>query len=310
MTRLLLVSDIHHLNNPNDLTADQLRKQWYPSFMMKSWVPLPFVQRVVASLRNSSLRSIQRLKEKAARFDCDLFVTLGDQFQGIAERGIEGTAGRKLTQEFLRLFQGMARGDAIHVPSEHCLGYWEGEDYFPYLKWERGFLRLKFIYPREIGGQLSEEAISNWIELIGPLWGMQEIGNFKMVWMDCDLPRWEERITTSSSLALKLLLRDQREFLYGLMHNADLRSVILLTYRPDAVFQEPAIRNYTGKLKAVVFSHHHFDIVARNSLRNLSPHDFPFWFVPSLSREFVIGIPRFAMLEINGSATNFQVFSL
>lgn len=313
MKRLLLVSDVHLMNDPADLTETEIRKQWSPALMLKEWMPMFLVEQVVSKLRNSSLRVARRLKEKAPSLKCDQLITLGDQCHGIAERGLIGRAGRKVAREFLELMEETTKeGTLFHVPSEHPLGYWEGEDYLPHIKWKNGIPRPGWVIHRDIGGQLECEAINNWRELFGPIWGVQEVEGLKLVWLDCCLFRWQERILQESGLIVLRLLREtQIEFLDQTFRESSPGSVLLFTHRPEAVFQHEMFMIFQDRIKAVVFGDYHRKKTAQHKVAAFPKCPFKWWFVPALwGVQFGLGNPSYAILEIDGVETTFHARSL
>ena len=305
MTRFVLISNIHLMNHPDELTEEQLRKQWYPIVMMKRWVPVWLVRLVVRLLRHTSLRAIAKLQRVYPSLQSDGLITLGDQIHGIAERGAEGKAGRSVLGEFLRLCQTMGQ-TLFHVPSEHPLGYRDGVDYFFRPRWGNDLSKILIEITRDIGGDLSEEAMRNWLELAGPLWGMKEVGALRFVWIDCDLFRWKRQIKDSNSAFLQDLLRRQNDFITETLARSGPKQVVLFTHRMNVISEE-RISDYSGRIKAVVFGDFHAKLKADQELAKFGPVPYEMMFVPAVwGVQFGVGHPGYAILEVEGSDLSFM----
>lgn len=311
MKRILLVSDVHLMNHPDDLTEEEIRKQWSPALMLKSWVPLVFPRWVIKVLRRSAQNAIERLRANSVAQKCDCLVTLGDQCHGIAEKGIRGVAGRKVAREFLSRCKGITKERPLfHVPSEHPLGYWDGEDYLPHLKWKGGFPHPAWVIHRDIGGQLCEKAIQNWLDIFGPLWGARVVQGWKLIWFDCDLIRWRERIWKMRHKTLWRLLDEQSDFLYKELVTSERGRVLLFTHRPDVVIGTP-FAYHEDRIRAVVFGDYHIQSAAAKKLAAFPSVPWEWWFVPALwGAQFGLGGAGFATLELGEKSARFQTHRL
>lgn len=308
MRRLVFMADAHLMNDPDELTDQQARLQFFPWLMQRSWVPISFVRWTIRKMRQTSLVCLDRFRNDPRVQSADQLVTLGDQVHGIAERGIYGEAGRKIARCFLDQIVGVGTAHpTIHVASEHPLGYWEGEDYFPHLEWNGGQPRFALPIHRDIGGRMDLDAVSNWVRSFGQLWSSADIEGLRVVWIDCDLIRWRDRIERHPDKGFALRPEQQDYFLRQALSGSACESVILLCHRLSSVFANSVVMEYQDRLRAVAFADFHFQKAADRAVAALPPHHFETWFVPALwGVQFGIGKPGFATLEIEGDRTTFR----
>lgn len=306
-TQILLTSDHHLFNDPADLTPVQMRQQWFPWLLTRRWFPQREVEVIVHHLYISSWRAMRRLQE-AVRDRFDFHVTLGDQVHGISEHGIVGEPGLKIARGFLRASRSLSRsGDLFHVPAEHCLGYWEGEDYFPHLEWRGGWPRFALALRRKFEGAMNMEAVANWLSLFGPLWGVKRVGHYQFVWLCSDFFRWRDRLTGE----LLQLAQEQDEFIRQTLGRADMANAVLFLHRAEYVFDDPVLRRYQSRLRAVVFGHYHHPRVAAKLLARYGRPEFDLWFVPAVwGTQFGVGQPGYAVLTIDGPDIGLTTASL
>ncbi|MFH1171676.1 MAG: hypothetical protein V1778_04015 [bacterium] len=308
MRQIAACADSHLMNNPEELSAIEARLQHTPYLAQRSWVPLSLIQWAIRKMRRTSLACLDRFRSDPRVQQADQLFTLGDQCHGIRERGIFGEPGRLVAQDFLCRLEGVARRfPAIHVPSEHMLGYWEGEDYLPRIALRRPHLRFRVIH-RDIGGGMDMGAIANWQQLFGPLWGVRDIEGFRIIWIDCDLIRWRRRINESIDLqGLASLLDQQTQFLDATLSESRPDSVILLSHRLSSIFADLTILHFQDRLRAVMFADFHVQKEADRGIATLPSHSFATWFVPSVwGVQFGKGDPGFATLTIDGRDTMFR----
>ena len=308
MRQLVLMADAHLMNDPDELTDREARLQFFPWLMQRPWMPLSFVRWTIRKMRQTSLSCLERFRNDSRVQSADQLVTLGDQLHGIAERGIYGDAGRRVAQDFLERLSGIAnRFPPIHVASEHPLGYWEGEDYFPHIEWSDGRPRFALPIHRDIGGRMDLDAVSNWVRYFGQLWSSTDIEDLHLVWIDCDLIRWRDRIERHPDKGFAVRPKQQDYFLEQALSSSACGSVILLCHRLSSVFASPVVMEYQDRLRATVFADFHFQKAADRAIAALPPHSFKTWFVPALwGVQFGVGKPGFATLTIDGDQASFQ----
>lgn len=293
------------MNDPKDLTDEQVRKQFFPVLFNKSWVPVGLVRWVIRRLRTSALRTLNKMDDVAhLTKTCDYHITVGDQVHGIQERGAIGEAGRQLLIEFRVLTRRFATaGKLFHVPSEHPLGYWEGEDYFPH--WDRKHKRFGVAIRRDIGGRMNLEAIENWQREMGPLWGHKEVEGLHLVWLTGDFFRWRRYVRDIP--ALSELWKQQEDFLEQTLSSVPDQSVILFTHRPGVVFDDPRLQRFQEKLRAVIFGDYHDTRRAEKAIAKFPPHRFALWFVPALwGMQFGLGHCGYAVLTLDNGQASFK----
>ncbi len=308
--RLLLTGDSHLMNQPDDLTVEELHKQFFPALFNHRWIPKVLVRWVIGALRRSALRTMEKMDAAARRRRDDWHISLGDQIHGIAERGAVGRAGRLCLEDYLaRARRFSTHGDLIHVPSEHPLGYWEGEDYFPHLEWHDGRPRFALAIHRDIGGAMNLEAINTWTATMGPLWGAKKVEGFTLVWMTGDFLRWRTQVRNDPRLSR--LAEEQDLFLAQTLEGAEPGSVILFTHRPNVVFEDSTLNRFHDRLHAVVFADYHDARRAAKAIKAFPPHQFETWFVPALwGLQLGLGHCGYATLSLDEGRASFTTYVL
>ncbi|MBU2214294.1 hypothetical protein KJ996_06715 [Patescibacteria group bacterium] len=293
------------MNNPDDLTSEaEVRKHFFPSLMMRRSVPLTIVRKVINWERNSSLSALRKLAIEASKDQPDMLVTLGDQLHGVSERGIAGDAGHKVACEYRTLTNSISESDSIHVPSEHPLGYWDGEDYVPHVSIESGMPRLRLAYKRDIGGALNIQAIRNWQSVMGPLWGVREVEDLRFLWFTGDFLRWKHRLDSR----LRQLHEEQRAFVESTLRESEPKSVVLLTHRLQLGLQET--QGFHDRLSAVAFADCHFESAAKKVMSAYKNVPFDLCFVPALWSEFGVDQPKYGIMEIQGGKISYRIHKL
>lgn len=296
----IVLSNCHLINRADDLSPTQLRLQWFPYLMARDWIPPPLVRWVADKLRRTSLQAFARLAKHLALsgVEYDYLATLGDQVHGIAERGIYGEAGRKVMREFLELCRPLARATLLHTPSEHPLGYPEGVDYVPNVRWGNGRPRISIEMPRDIGGRMDPEAIANWQELVGPLFGSTEVMSWKFIWLDCDLFRWRSQAHYSKDGFLMRLIAEQDAFLERELADGTSGRIVVCSHRVNVV-DHPIFMAHADRIYAVIFGDFHYKKMAERGLRQHGPFPFQTWFVPALwGFQFGVGKSGYGAMRI------------
>lgn len=311
MERLLLFGDAHLMSNPSDLSEQEQRVQWQPTLTKR--LPKAWRTKILQAGREASLRALSTLRGHAAQHRCDMLVTMGDQCHGIGDRGLESDAAAHTANEFLEFCRGTTkRGPLFHVPSEHLLGYWEGADYYPTIRWRNGRPRVNLReVRREIGGGMNPRAIENWRRVFGPLWGVRDVEGFRLVWVDYDLIRWQERFRVTDNKEMLGLYDEQKAFLRKTLDESAPQSVILFSHRPDAAFQSVEIYSHHDRLFAVIFGDLHTSDRAHRHLERFPYRTFHWWFVPALCGLFFgYGPAGYAVLTINQHLARFRTCDL
>jgi len=309
-TRVLLTADHHLMNDPNDLTEHQIRTQFTPVITTKKWVPLSFVKWLISRLRHSALVAMARMNARARKETFDYHVTVGDQLHGISERGMEAPAAKTLAWEFLAWTSSWAwSGSLFHVPSEHPLGYWDGEDYIPHIEWKNGWPSLKLAIKRDIGGAMNIGAILEWEGWFGSLWGEKFVNGVHLVWITGDFFRWADRIDDP---ALQELARQQDEFLKYVFNNENPSDgIVLFTHRLNVAYDVPILWQNRNRIRAVVFADYHDPKRAAKAVAGFPAAPFQKWFVPAVwGVQFGLGNPGYGVLTLNNGRADYQSFDL
>lgn len=310
--RILCLADVHLMHDPQFLRPDQLRWIWQPTLTDHRWVPLPLLRAVTHYFRRTAFMGFTGTGEWLRSNPCDGLITVGDQLHGVQDRGIDGVQGRLVAAEFRALCDGLGVPTLFHVPSEHPLGFWDGEDYYPTLVWKHGLPQVmgKPVRHGRKGGALNAGAIQNWLAVFGALWGSCQVEGLTFVWLDCDLLRWHDRIVASRDLVLINLLGQQRSFLHVMLGEASKGSVVLFTHRLEYAYSDP-VNQFTNRLHAVVFGDYHDARRAQKMVARYPDLDFHRYFVPALwdilpSRR----TQGFGVLTVDGTRTAFQSYNL
>lgn len=298
------------MNDPNDLRNDQARTQFTPVITTKRWVPLSFVKWLISKLRHSALVAMGRMSARARKVNFEYQVTVGDQMHGIAERGMEAPAAEILAREFLAWTSGWAWGGSLfHVPSEHPLGYWDGEDYIPHIEWKNGRPSFKLAIKRDIGGAMNIGAIQNWEKWFGSLWGQKFVDGVHLVWITGDFYRWQDRIDDP---ALQQLSRWQDEFLSHVFTDGNPNErIILFTHRLNVAYDVPILWQNRDRIQGVVFADYHDPKRAAREMAKFPPAPFKKWFVPAIwGVQFGLGNPGYGVLTLDDGRASYQSFEL
>lgn len=309
-TRILLTADHHLMNDPNDLTERQIRTQFTPVITTKRWVPLSFVKWLIAQLRHSALVAMGRMNARAREVPFDFQITVGDQLHGISERGMEASAAEILAKEFLTRTSNWAWGGTLfHVPSEHPLGYWDGEDYIPHIEWKNGWPSFKLAVRRDIGGAMNIGAILNWQKYFGSLWGHKISDGVHLVWITGDFYRWQDRIDDP---VLRGLAHEQNKFLSRIIVDGHPNErIVLFTHRLNVVYDVPILWQHRAQIHGVVFADYHDPKRATKELAKFPPAPFQKWFVPAIwGVQFGLGNPGYGVLTLDDGRASYQSFEL
>ncbi|MFA6198054.1 MAG: hypothetical protein WC734_02745 [Patescibacteria group bacterium] len=273
---------------------------------------------------------MEKLVSVVGPYKFDSVITVGDTIHGVEERGGHGLAGRAVMAELLSYLPRLAKRVLFQVPSEHELGYWDGVDYFPHVKWwpfrfivwlirllighPHPFPRLTWnslvprpglILQREIGGRYDPDAITQWLERVGPLWGSTVVEGWTFVWLDCDLIRWREKFYRLNNSYYLDLMRRQDEFLQQVLMDAPIGRVVLFTHRVSVMI-DPVLRRFWYTIHAVTFGDAHFAAQARRDVAALGLIPFKTWFIPAAwGFQCGIGHPGYATINVTPEAVTF-----